>query len=227
MHRRNPATHRKQLNKTRRNKRRQSASSQKGTRLSPVLRVPTPIQTVQTCSFYKSLQLTNVTTAARFLPNGLYDVDPVVGSTTAVGATEWFALYNRYQVLKYTVVYEFLNQDVLGAELNIVNTNTDPGATNTNYASYARNAYGRHVLLGSVNSMNRATITQTFATKQILGGYQSLDTLTGTPTSNPTNVIFTGVGLSPTPVGAMSIGVTVVITVNMLTRFYERKPLTA
>jgi len=185
-------------------------------------------ETIQTCSFFKNnLQLTGAgTQAARFLPNGLFDVDPILGSTAAVGAVEWMALYNKYRVLSYEVTYECVNQDTLVAEMNIVNTNLDPGATNTNYPSYARMQYGRHFMLGSVNSMNRKVVKQRITVEQIVGSLAALDSLSAVFTQNPVNVIFTGISANPTTVGALTIGVSVVVTVKMRVLFYERKLLT-
>jgi len=191
-----------------------------------------PVSTIQMCSFTKSFQLTTAgTSAARFLPNGLYDVDPLLASTAAIGFAEWYGFYNKYRVLSYTVIYEVLNQDVLGAEICICNTNQDPGAVSTNYSLFARNANGLHYMLGSVNSMNRRIDRRTYTVANIVGGPQQPDSLigltgpTGTGT-NPANVIFTGIGLVATPVGALAVGITVVVTVTMRTLFFERKILT-
>jgi len=187
-----------------------------------------PDRTIQTCTFFKnSLQISPATnTAVRYLPNGLYDVDPIVGSTAAVGFVEWSALYNKYRVLSYTITWEVVNQDPLAVEINICNTNLDPGATNTNYPSYARMAHGKHFVLGNASSQNRRVITQRLSVKQIVGTSASFDSLQALVTANPANVVFAGLGVTATPVGVVTTGVTVVVTIAMRTLFFERKLLT-
>lgn len=187
-----------------------------------------PPSTVQTCSFWKNtLQVSPGTnTAVRFLPNGLYDVDPIVGSTSAIAFNEWAAFYNKYRVLSYKVTWEVVNQDPLAVEVNVCNTNLDPGATNTNYPAYARMAHGKHFVLGNSSSNNRRTVVQTIQVRDIVGTSASFDSLQATVSANPTNVIFCGLGINASPAGVVTTGATVVCTIDMRTLFFERKLLT-
>jgi len=183
-----------------------------------------------TCSFLKFFTLsTTGTQAARFIPNGIYDVDPIVGSTTAIGFGEYMATYRRFRVTKYRYVIQCVNADTNPAQIYVCNVNFDPGTVLGQYYDYARNNYGQYAIVAPTGK-NVCSFAKTIVPSMIYG--ERLSTLTadqffGQDNQNPSNLMFLGIAVQPIVGATLAVGVGINLTLYMEAEFFERKTLTS
>jgi len=179
------------------------------------------------CKFLKQFTVNIGASAARFSANGLYDVDPIVGSTTAIGFGELTALYKRFRVLSYHYEFSIVNIDTVPLYIYITNTNFDLGATFNQHYDYARNAFGKVRVL-AVTGKNTMMIRGSLSVRQIFGGnVTGSDQFYGTDSANPTNLVFLGIAAQTATGVAISTGVSVQLTLTCFAQFFERKALTS
>lgn len=163
--------------------------------------------------------------AKRYTPNGAYDVDPVLGSTSTPGFAEWAALYTYYRVTKIKLQVTFSNLDNLGVSLYSVFSNTDPGTAGTNYFNYAQSAFGRTFELAPFYS-GRGTVTlrQTIDLEKLLGmSMQQADSFRSVTTSIPTDLVYWGFGIFSNAGTNFANGISYTGKIVMRTRFYSRQ----
>lgn len=179
------------------------------------------------CKFLKQFTVNIGASAARFSANGLYDVDPIVGSTTAIGFGELTALYKRFRVLSYHYELSLVNIDTVPLYVYITNTNFDLGTTLGQYYDYARNAFGKVRVL-AVTGKNTMMIRGSLSVRQIFGGnVTGSDQFYGTDSANPTNLVFLGIAAQSATATPISTGVSVQLTLTCFAQFFERKALTS
>lgn len=160
----------------------------------------------------------------RFTPNGAYDVDPVLGSTSTPGFAEYAALYTYYRVEKFRPRVTFSNLDNLSISLYSVVSNTDPGTAGTNYHNYAQSAFGRTYELAPFYS-GRGTIThdQTVPVPELLGmNTAQADSFRSVTTSIPSDLVYWGFGIYSNAGTNFANGVGYTGYIEMHVRFYSR-----
>jgi len=171
------------------------------------------------------VQMASSNPAVRFKANSPYDVNPVLGSTSCIGFAEWMAFYTRFRVIAYTYKVVIVNADVVPIIAYICNLNFDPTTSIANYYNFARNPYGEHTTIG-VGGEARAVFQKTVKVSDIYGSnIEYSDQFYGTDSSDPTNLIWLGVGVQSGIITGIGSGVSMDITLTMHTRLFERKVL--
>jgi hypothetical protein len=161
----------------------------------------------------------------RYTPNGAYDVDPVLGSTSTPGFAEYAALYTYYRVQKFRVHVTVSNLDNLSISLYSVVSNTDPGTAGTNYYDYAQSAMGKTFELAPFYSgRGTATINQTVSVPKLLGmSTAQADSFRSVTTSIPTDLVYWGFGIYSNAGTNFANGVGFTGYIEMHVRFYSRQ----
>ena len=161
----------------------------------------------------------------RWTPNAAYDVDPVLGSTSTPGFSEYAALYTYYRVEKFRVHAKFSNLDNLSVSLYSVVSNTDPGTAGTNYFDYAQSAMGRTFELAPFYSgAGSVTLNQTVSVPKLLGMTTAqADSFRSVTTSIPTDLVYWGFGIYSNAGTNFANGVGYTGYIEMHVRFYSRQ----
>lgn len=167
----------------------------------------------------------------RYIPNGAYDVDPNLGSTSTAGFAELAAIYSYYRVVAYRVHLAMSNTESFPALWFAVHTNTDPGTTVVNnFVVGSGNAFGACGALASSGGPTSTYTSKLIRVTELVGGVdpETGDQWRGTSTSNPTDLIYFGIGFS----GGFNTftaghGVLIAVQITMYCRFYDRKLLTS
>jgi len=176
-------------------------------------------------------QIADATTfhsAKRWQPNAAYDVDPLLGSTSTPGFSEWASLYSYYRVYSYEVDVQVTNLDAQPYGLYFLNTNTDPGLSGTDYFDYASGPYCKRSML-SIAGGGSDTIhhKMTVNCAKVLGSIaiETSDSTRAVVTSVPADLLFTGIGVRSATATNMVSGVVFNGVIRMKIRFYGRQNL--
>jgi hypothetical protein len=177
-----------------------------------------------TLNYDKILVLNNLGNAyanVRFIPAGVYDVDPVLGSTAVPGFTELMTLYRAYRTLKSSIFVSYANQDVFPTIAYLLPMNYDPGQNSAIPGTLIAQRVTKTYPLGPITGNSAHRITHSFTTAAISGttSQNILDTYVGTATTNPTNLWYWVVGVYSA--GAMSAGVLINVSIRMTVDFFE------
>jgi len=162
----------------------------------------------------------------RFTPNGVWDVDPNVGSTATPGLSELAAFYTYYRVVSYTYRVRLQNLEVFPVHFYVVNQNTDPGTVGNTYLALSSNAFGKKGLLPSTST----------ARGGLCRGHIRVSNLVGTPaveyednfrglsaSANPVDLIWFAIGVDSGPTNLLTAnGVVAQVEIEMMIRFYDR-----
>lgn len=163
--------------------------------------------------------------AKRWTPNAAYDVDPVLGSTSTPGFSEYAALYTYYRVEHFKTHVKFSNLDNLSVSLYSVVSNTDPGTAGTNYFDYAQSALGRTFELAPFYSgAGSVTLNQKVDLKKLIGmNTAQADSFRSVTTSIPTDLVYWGFGIYSNAGTNFANGVGYTGYIEMYVRFYARQ----
>jgi hypothetical protein len=121
----------------------------------------------------------NVFTAYRWYPSALFDVDPLLGSTTVVGFSELSNFYYYYRVLasRFTcaVASNYIAQGTgalaaTSTSFVVVPLNADPGSSPSQATvdSWFNNPYNKHRLIGAPGSRPEKFVSK-MSTEKIFG----------------------------------------------------------
>jgi hypothetical protein len=163
--------------------------------------------------------------AKRWQPNGAYDVDPVLGSTSTPGFAEYAALYTYYRVTSFKVHAKFSNLDNLPYALYSVVSNTDPGTAGTNYYDFAQSAFGRtYELAPFYSGAGSTTHRQHINISKLVGmPIKQADSFRSVTTAIPADLVFWGVGLYSISGSNFLNGVAYDGYIEMRVKFYARQ----
>ncbi len=131
-----------------------------------------------------------VTASKSWNANGVYDVDPAVGSTAAAGFTEWGALYGLNRVIKCTVRGHIVCQEAFALVCGYGFVPQVIGAGSFTNAYYG-NKNCSEFIMGGTAGMNRhefvraIEITDLFGEKATIGDQSHFY---GTGASNPITI---------------------------------------
>lgn len=176
---------------------------------------------------YTTAQILSTTLSSEtnkaFNVNGLYDVDPALGSANVAGFSELMAMYSIYRVIGYSYEVDMVNTQDFPVLVTLVNTNDSFGGT-TGLAGYAGNQYTQQIILAGKNAGRSAhKFKASHAIQSIVGsGEVELDDqFTGTVGTNPSRLVRLAIGIfafGNTP----SSGVYYTVRLKMKVRFYQR-----
>lgn len=162
---------------------------------------------------------------ARYVTNGLWDVDPLVGGRTVPYFNEWMSIYAFYKVLNYSVRIQGCNLEFLPMSLLCGHTNTDPSTTGVGARDISDGPYGRKYMMGSANGNNISpVIRMTHSVRQIVGDKLATtsERYVGSSSANPIDLTYFVVGVT-SPIGSVTNGVIVDVTISYDTVFFDRK----
>lgn len=167
----------------------------------------------------------NILAMVRFTPNGTFDVDPTLGSTTTPGFTEWAAFYNYYRVIKVAYDIEVANNETFPLRVYTILTNTDPGTIGN--PQFSGNPLAKTALISGKGGMDRCRLRDLKQVSQVVGSQapETEDNFRAAVTTNPVDVIHLGIGCFNPGSAFVPNGVAVVGVIRMFIRFYDPKTL--
>lgn len=169
----------------------------------------------------------------RYTPNGAYDVDPSLGSTSTSGFAELAALYYYYRVVAYQVEYDLANNEAFPLAWSVVHVNSDPGtSTLANYTTGSGNAFGRSGIMCAGSGVGIAHYkSRVIKLSELVGGVdvETGDNWRGGSAANPTDLVYTGFAVSSPASRSLTSnnGISWNVRIKMWVRFYDRKNLTS
>jgi hypothetical protein len=166
--------------------------------------------------------------ARRWTPNGPYDIDPTLGSTSLPGYNEWLAFYTYVVVLRYYYELRISNQESFPVAVYIVNTNTDPGTAGTSYLDYSTQKYGRRYFLSAKGGGDKCVVRGGVEVSQLVGQDITKDVnYRSTVGNNPNVPIYLGLGINAGSSDFTANGVVFDLMLRVQCHFFDRKILTA
>lgn len=161
----------------------------------------------------------------RYTPNGAYDVDPVLGSTSTPGFLEWTALYTYYRVIKVSYQFDIANNELVPVRAYVGFTVTDPGTTGN--SQFPGNPLFKSKLLAGKGGLDVCRLKDTKTVASVVGtsGVETEDNFRGTATSNPTDLIYLFAGGNSIGGAFLGSGISVAGSVRMYIRFFDPKIL--
>jgi len=174
-----------------------------------------------------TLTVVGTVIAKRWTPNAAYDVDPVLGSTSTPGFSEWAGLYTYYRVVKYKVHMNYVNLDNLGVALFTYNTNVDPGTAGSSGAQYAQSSFGRtYDLAPFYSGGGKVVMNQTISVARVLGmPVLQADSFRSLTTSTPSDLVYFGFTILSSSGVNFTNGIQYSGYIEMDTIFFARKEL--
>jgi len=166
--------------------------------------------------------------AKQFNPNCPFDVDPSLGSTSTPGFAEMAGLFGFVRVIKYKYKVQFLNKEAINISCFVVNGNSNPGTGNL--LPLVGNDYTKCTSIGPMLSgKGIGFLSGTINVAQLVGSMavETDDSYASTTAAVPTNKVWLSVGNDYLGGTGTTAGSAVVIDINMLCRFYERKVQTS
>lgn len=158
-----------------------------------------------------------------FNPTGVYDVDPLFGSTSTPGFAELAAIYRVYRVNSSRIKGGFTNEQTTGVTGYVVPVNFNPGANNGSPYTYLSDRLSKVKMIGgnsgnnTVQFSHRAS-TQTFAGVRYTG---QIDEYTSAVTTIPVNNWYWMVGIVTNNAALTSSGVAYFVEIDMEVEFFE------
>jgi hypothetical protein len=230
--------------RTRRNRRRQNVYPRNASfpRRNPFNNTPrfllpretpqiVPPQLVTTLSFQKSENITNIGqnfVSVSYRPNGVYDIDPTVGSAAVPGFAEMMTLYNYYRVLSYRYELEVVSEEDFAITVYVLNTNVNPPAP-TSFPQYAMNPLCQTKILGNRWGDSKIRFVKTIALPSLVGSRECLydSTYRGTSSTNPPDLVWLALGVQSLGATLTALGVSYSLKLSMTVQFTDRTILTA
>jgi len=169
----------------------------RGTRLTLQTGAAVPPQVFRRLDFIATPKITNNAlgyTNNRYKMNSAFDVDPLVGSTTLVGFTEWSAFYGAYRVLRASGFIDFVNNEAFPVIVYVGpsrNAGLDPGANSIGGLDWPSNALFKRHILSAKGGQDRIRLKFNFDfpvlySKQVLAD----DNFAGAVTANPSILLY-------------------------------------
>jgi len=166
------------------------------------------------------------TSSVRFVTNGVWDVDPVLGSTNTPFFSEWTAMYSYYRVVSFTIEIHLTNNEAVPVEFELVHSNTDPGTTGLNFLSYSNNSYNKITSLAASTAQPSKTMRSTLSPRRLVGDRAVFteQNFWGSSSSNPVDQTYVGLAAQINS-GNLTNGVYVTGYLEFHVEFFDRKNL--
>lgn len=190
-------------------------------RIEPIYdSIPLVVPTKQTVrlGFQGIKTITSATTegSTRYYANGAYDIDPSVGNLTLIGFNQWMALYNVFQVKKFTAIVTASNNEAFPVRIASC---FFPQDTSSYLRSQWLNEHGReHETLGPLTGMGRTKFVRSIELAKLIGvkAYGGdLGAYYGTTSSNPNSLASFNVAAASMSASVLTNGVTFAFTIYM------------
>jgi len=130
--------------------------------------------------------------------NGLFDVDPRVGSTAIPGFTELMALYQNYRVDNCQITADVVNNETFAVEVAHGASANVPFTTNNFSSAFFGNKRFKKLILSAAGGMDRGRCQDAFSMPEQMGTsayWGDLANFVGTSASNPGTALFWNIGL--------------------------------
>lgn len=181
--------------------------------------------------FRKAAALTGAAGAGfvKLTPNGAYDVDPALGSTETYGFDEYAALYSYYRVVSYSYKIQVVNaSQTTPVNVYVMNTNTDPTLSGTNFSLYSTNPYSQTKLLAQSPAPGaKAFFAGHHQVAKILGAsvVETDDNYRALTTANPSDLVWLTMAVENVGItgGDANVNLSYIIDITMSIRFYGRE----
>jgi len=156
----------------------------------------------------------------RFRPNALYDVDPILGSTTVPNFTEISALYAYNRVISVRYELTLCNLETFPLNVYTILLNSDPGTLG--HIQLQGNRMCKTQMVSGKGGMDRAIMRGSSTVSNIVGtNIENEDNFRGTSTAVPVDNIWLGIGAYSPSLAFLPNGVTISGRVLMRTRFFD------
>jgi hypothetical protein len=160
----------------------------------------------------------------RFVPTFLFDVDPIVGSTSVPGFTEWGGIYRFYRVNSAAIRCSFANAQAFNVVCYVCPVNFDPGANYSGTAAqtYLSNRLSQSQVAGPLTGNGQVELSHRVTTAGFGGAANLLTTdsySAGVSGGAPGNNYYFTVGIVGT--GTVSTGVDVEVFLDIEADFFE------
>lgn len=166
--------------------------------------------------------------ARRWRPSSVYDVDPLIGSTTVVGFTEMATLYFRYRVLRSKIRIRCANQSSVPVNSIILPLNADPTSSpsTATVQSWFNNPYSKLKLVPAAGAPTVDSIAS-MSTEKIYGSKSVYfdDDFAALTNSSPVNNWYWGVAIAAADPAAAAINVVVELDFQIDCEFFTRRNL--
>jgi hypothetical protein len=155
--------------------------------------------------FYIDFQVSNAglqTASKSYYCNGVYDVDPALGSNTVPGFTQYSGLYNSWRVDECSIDFTATNGDAFASQVVVAwFPNATYSATNSYLANKYANRFTTHRILSQAGGMDRCRIRERMKMADLYGDpssyYGSTSNFVGTGATNPQSLFTVIFGVTP------------------------------
>lgn len=189
--------------------------------------VPEEVDTQLTWVYQGDLSGPAPQVSTYFHTNDVYDVDPAIGGTSAVGFNEWSSFYSNFRVTGYIINLEITNLQDFPVSLFLIDStiaNPSPGLAQ----SLSGGPNGRSYILGpkgSTQATRRVRYSKRIA--DVVGSKAPLtaDNFMGT-TDGTLRVVdhtYINLGINSMTGANLSLGVAYLWRISHFTKFYGRK----
>ncbi len=186
-----------------------------------------PDKTVVDLVFRSEFRMSGATSVAkRFVTNGLFDPDPVIGGQSPQGFVTWCNFYSFNRVLSFKIDAHCSNIEVYPVTLNFCHLNTDPGTSPTSYPQYAQQAYGYYTQIGPATGKSDIRYMKVLTPRHVVGDKmtRTSERYVGSASANPADLTYWGMSVQDN-IASLSNGVSVVLTITYRAEFFDRKNL--
>jgi len=155
--------------------------------------------------FYLDFQVSNAglqTASKSYYCNGIYDVDPAIGSNTVPGFPQYSALYNSWRVDEAHIDFTATNGDAFASQVCVAwLPNATYASTNSFLANRYANRFTTHRILSQAGGQDRCRIVQKMKMADLYGDpssyYGSTTNFVGTGATNPQTLFTVIFGVTP------------------------------
>jgi len=190
------------------------------TRLSSVGIQPQLDVTLSFQVFGTTLNAAGSVAMRRFRPNALYDVDPILGSTTVPNFVEISSLYIYNRVIAVNYDISVCNNETFPLNAYIIFSNSDPGTLG--HIQLQGNRLCRQKMISAKGGMDRCTLKGGSTVSNIVGtNIESEDNYRGTSSAVPVDNIWLGIGAYSPSLAFLPNGITMSGTIKMRVRFFD------
>jgi hypothetical protein len=158
-----------------------------------------------------------------FNPTGVYDVDPLFGSTSTPGFAELAAIYRVYRVNSSRIKIGISNEQSTGITAYVVPVNFNPGANNGSPYTYLSDRLAKVKAIGGSSGNNTVQFSHRASTQQFAGVRYTgqIDEYTAAVTTTPVNNWYWMVGFVTNNASLTAAGVSYFVHIDMDVEFFE------